>query len=199
QQITRDQVVVTPAPGRSARLPFWRGEGAGRPAELGAAIGAFLAELDADADAAQPAEGGISPGLMARFQRCGLDRNAIDNMRNLLAEQREATGVLPTDRRLVVERCKDELGDWRIMLHSPYGRRVHDPGALAIAERIRERWHVAPAVVASEDGIMARIPDSAGRLPGAELFLFESERLLATVTAAVGGSALFAARFRECA
>lgn len=199
QQITRDQVVVTPAPGRSARLPFWRGEGAGRPAELGAAIGAFLAELDADADLAQPAERGISPGLMARFQRCGLDRNAIDNMRNLLAEQREATGVLPTDRRLVVERCKDELGDWRIMLHSPYGRRVHDPWALAIAERIRERWHVDPAVVASEDGIMARIPDSAGRLPGAELFLFESERLLATVTAAVGGSALFAARFRECA
>ena len=202
EQITRDQVVVTPAPGRSARLPFWRGEGAGRPAELGEAIGAFLAALDTDTDSSATAEQAVArltPGLLARLQACGLERNGIANLLGLLAEQRQATGVLPTDRRLVVERCRDELGDWRIMLHSPYGRRVHDPWALAIAARIRERWRVDPAVVASEDGIMVRIPDSSGRLPGAELFLFKPERLRRTVVEAVGGSALFAARFRECA
>ncbi|MEK0265743.1 hypothetical protein QT383_05325 [Stenotrophomonas rhizophila] len=99
----------------------------------------------------------------------------------------------------MLERCRDEAGDWRLMLHSPYGRRVHDPWALAVAARIRERWGVDPAVVASDDGIIARLPDAEGRLPGAELFLFEPERLRSDVTRAVGGSALFAARFRECA
>lgn len=195
EQITHDQVIVTPAPGRSARLPFWRGENAGRPAELGAAIGAFLADLD---DAAKD-EGAVPEAVAARLQASGLDARAITNILGLLGEQRQATGVLPTDRQLVVERCRDELGDWRVMLHSPYGRRVHDPWALAIAERIRERWHVDPSVVSSEDGIMARIPDSSGHLPGADLFLFEPEPLRRQVTAAVGSSALFAARFRECA
>ncbi|WP_182656204.1 ATP-dependent helicase [Stenotrophomonas lacuserhaii] len=195
EQITHDQVIVTPAPGRSARLPFWRGENAGRPAELGAAIGAFLAELDG----AATEEGAVPEAVAARLQASCLDGCAIANILGLLGEQRQATGVLPTDRQLVVERCRDELGDWRVMLHSPYGRRVHDPWALAIAERIRERWHVDPSVVSSEDGIMARIPDSSGHLPGADLFLFEPEPLRRQVTAAVGSSALFAARFRECA
>lgn len=194
EQITHDQVVVTPAPGRSARLPFWRGEGVGRPAELGEAVGAFIGALDAGI-----AEAGLPAGLRERLQACGLADNAITNIAGLLAEQREATGVLPTDRTLVLERCRDEAGDWRLMLHSPYGRRVHDPWALAVAARIRERWGVDPAVVASDDGIIARLPDAQGRLPGAELFLFEPERLRSDVTRAVGGSALFAARFRECA
>ncbi|WP_421567180.1 ATP-dependent helicase [Stenotrophomonas sp. PD6] len=194
EQITHDQVVVTPAPGRSARLPFWRGEGVGRPAELGEAVGAFLATMDGEA-----ADGQIAPAQRERLLACGLQPNAIANIVGLLNEQREATGVLPTDRRLVVERCRDESGDWRVMLHSPYGRRVHDPWALALAGRIQERWGIDPAVVASDDGIIVRIPDSAGRLPGAELFLFDPERLRRDVTQAVGGSALFAARFRECA
>lgn len=172
-QITHDQVVVTPAPGRSARLPFWRGEGVGRPAELGQAIGAFLAALEAHIDSSDtPAK-----ALHARLQASGLDANAISNMLGLVAEQRQATGVLPTDLRLVVERCRDELGDWRVMLHSPYGRRVHDPWALAVAARLRERWGIDPAVVASDDGIIARIPDSTGRVPGADMFVFEPERL----------------------
>ncbi|WP_353085739.1 ATP-dependent helicase [Stenotrophomonas sp.] len=194
EQITHDQVVVTPAPGRSARLPFWRGEGVGRPAELGEAVGAFIGALDAGA-----AEAGLPAGLRERLQACGLADNAITNIAGLLAEQREATGVLPTDHTLVLERCRDEAGDWRLMLHSPYGRRVHDPWALAVAARIRERWGVDPAVVASDDGIIARLPDAQGRLPGAELFLFDPERLRSDVTRVVGGSALFAARFRECA
>ncbi|MEN5039342.1 ATP-dependent helicase [Stenotrophomonas sp. TWI1149] len=200
EQITHDQVVVTPAPGRSARLPFWRGEGVGRPAELGEAVGAFIGALDAVvADKGDEGNEGIGPALRARLQAAGLADNAIANIAGLLAEQREATGVLPTDRSLVLERCRDEAGDWRLMLHSPYGRRVHDPWALAVAARIRERWGVDPAVVASDDGIIARLPDAQGRLPGAELFLFEPERLRREVTRAVGGSALFAARFRECA
>jgi len=194
EQITHDQVVVTPAPGRSARLPFWRGEGVGRPAELGEAVGAFIAALEPPAD-----EGDRPTAVTERLQACGLASNAIANIFGLLDEQRQATGVLPTDRRLVVERCRDENGDWRLMLHSPYGRRVHDPWALAMAARIRERWGVDPAVVASDDGIIARIPDTAGRLPGADLFLFDPEQVRREVARAVGTSALFAARFRECA
>ncbi len=194
EQITHDQVVVIPAPGRSARLPFWRGEGVGRPAELGEAVGAFIGALEGAVG-----EDDVAPALRARLQADGLADNAVANIVGLLGEQREATGLLPTDRTLVVERCRDESGDWRLMLHSPYGRRVHDPWALAMAARIRERWGIDPAVVASDDGIIARLPDAAGRLPGAELFLFEPERLRSEVTRAVGGSALFAARFRECA
>ncbi len=194
EQITHDQVVVTPAPGRSARLPFWRGEGVGRPAELGQAVGAFLAAMETD-----PATGAIPAAQLAALQAGGLQANAIANIMGLLDEQRAATGVLPTDRRLVVERCRDESGDWRVMLHSPYGRRVHEPWALAVAGRIQDRWGLDPAVVASDDGIILRLPDSTGRLPGAELFLFDPERLRREVHQSVGGSALFAARFRECA
>ncbi|MGE6333527.1 ATP-dependent helicase [Stenotrophomonas sp. NPDC077659] len=194
-QITLDQVVVTPAPGRSARLPFWRGEGIGRPAELGRATGAFLAELEADPGPA----GEPSPALLDRLRERGLDPSAIRNMLALVAEQQQATGVLPTDLRLVVERCRDELGDWRVMLHSPYGRRVHDPWALAVAARLREQAGIDPAVVASDDGIIVRIPDHSGPLPGAEVFLFDPISLHQTIRLSVAGSALFAARFRECA
>lgn len=197
QQITNDQVVVTPAPGRSARLPFWRGDGLGRPAELGEAIGAFLALLEGAAGVDGSRD--IDPTLKERLETAGLDRNAMNNLLTLAGEQREATGMLPTNRTLVLERCRDETGDWRAILHSPYGRRVHDPWALAIAERIRQRLKVDPSVVASDDGIIARIPDTAGRVPGAELFLCDPQTLRKTVTDAVAGSALFAARFRECA
>ncbi|GBQ87589.1 ATP-dependent helicase Lhr [Gluconacetobacter johannae DSM 13595] len=198
EQITNDQVIVTPAPGRSARLPFWHGDGVRRPAELGEAIGAFLAALDAGTREETP-DGDTLPRPEARLRAAGLDTNAIANMRALIDEQRAATGVLPTDRTLVVERCRDEAGDWRVILHSPYGRRVHDPWALAIAARVRRRFGIDPSVVASDDGIVARLPDTAGRVPGADLFTFDPDKLRGIVTEAVGGSALFAARFRECA
>lgn len=197
QQITNDQVVVIPAPGRSARLPFWRGEGLGRPAELGEAIGAFLGALEAGTTGGDGPE--IAPDLETRLLAAGLDQNAIVNMLGLIAEQREATGVLPTDRTLLIERCRDETGDWRVMLHSPYGRRVHDPWALVVAARIRQQWKTDPSVVASDDGIIVRLPDATGRIPGAELFVFDPDSLRQGVVDAVGGSALFAARFRECA
>ncbi|MBF8668360.1 ATP-dependent helicase [Pseudomonas putida] len=197
QQITHDQVVVTPAPGRSARLPFWRGDGLGRPAELGEAIGTFLARLEGVAG--QDGNLGGSSMLKARLDEIGLDRNAVSNLIKLASEQLEATGTLPTNRTLVLERCRDESEDWRVILHSPFGRRVHDPWALMIAERIRKRWNIDPSVVASDDGIIVRIPNIAGRVPGAELFLFDPQTLRKNVTDAVSGSALFAARFRECA
>ena len=153
-----------------------------------------------EASAGVDAEGSdIAPELEARLRATGLDQNAIVNMLGMITDQRRATGVLPTDRTLVIERCSDETGDWRVILHSPYGRRVHEPWALAVAERIRQRWNIDPSVVASDDGIVARMPDTAGRIPGSELFTFDADSLRQLVTEALGGSALFAARFRECA
>ncbi|MFG3825239.1 hypothetical protein ACGI6H_29385, partial [Escherichia coli] len=102
-------------------------------------------------------------------------------------------------RHLVLERCRDEMGDWRIMLHSPWGRRVHEPWALAIAGRLHAHWGADASVVASDDGIVARLPDSEGKLPDASLFLFDADTIERIVREAVGNTALFAARFRECA
>ncbi|WP_405489588.1 ATP-dependent helicase [Nocardia sp. NBC_00511] len=129
----------------------------------------------------------------------GLDGNATGNLVALLAEQREATGQLPTDRVLLVERFRDELGDWRLVLHSPYGLPVHAPWALAVGARLRERFGVDAAPTPSDDGIVVRLPDTTDEPPGAELFVFETDEIDDLVTEQVGGSALFASRFRECA
>ena len=182
QEITHDRVVVTPAFGEPARLPFWKGDTIGRPYELGAAIGDYVRRV---------ALAGAAPD--------GLAERAGTNLAAFLLEQREATGIVPTDRTLVVERFRDELGDWRVVLLSPYGRRVHAPWALAVGARILERFGIDGSVVASDDGIVARLPDTGGEPPGAELFVFEADELDEIVTAEVGGSALFASRFRECA
>ena len=188
-EITHDRVNVVPAFGQPGKLPFWHGDGLGRPAELGEALGKFSRDL-AGADRAKAEE---------RLRESGLDDNAITNLLAYLAEQREATGSLPTDRTLTVERSRDEVGDWRIILHSPYGMQVHSPWALAVNARIRERLGVEGAAVASDDGIIARVPDAAAEPPGADLFVFEPDELEQIVTDEVGGSALFASRFRECA
>ena len=189
REITHDRVIVTPAYGQPGRLPFWRGDGIGRPAELGEAIGAFVRTMTAasEADARERAGG------------AGLDDKAIDNLLAFLSDQRLATGHVPSDKTLVLERFRDELGDWRLVLHSPYGRRVHAPWALAVGTRIAERYGIDGSVVDGDDGIVARIPDTEAEPPGAELFLFEADELDRLVTQQVGGSALFAARFRECA
>jgi len=189
QQITYDQVLVVPAPGRQARLPFWRGEGVGRSADSGASLGRFLRQLNtASPDSAQE-----------QLRALGLDASAVTNLLALLAEQRNATGVLPDDRTLLVERCRDEIGDWRLILHSPWGKRVNAPWALAITARIQQRMGIDASVAASDDGIVARFPASEGQLPGADLFIFDADLLTQEVTESVGQSALFAARFRECA
>ncbi len=189
-EITHDRVLVIPAPGQPARLPFWRGDDAGRPAELGAALGAFTGELAA-------------LGRDAFDKRCaelGFDGNATDNLWGLLDEQRTAAGVVPTDTTLLVERFRDELGDWRVILHSPYGLRVHGPLALAVGRRLRERYGIDEKPTASDDGIVVRLPDTLEETPpGAELFVFDADEIDPVVTAEVSGSALFASRFRECA
>ncbi|MCU1635177.1 MAG: box helicase, partial [Cryobacterium sp.] len=189
QEITHDRVLVVPAFGEPGRLPFWKGDSLGRPAELGRAVGAFVREIS-----------GASPDeARARCAEGGLDDRATTNLLAFLEEQQAATRHLPSDRTLVVERFRDELGDWRVVLHSPYGAQVHAPWALAVAARVRERFGIDGGAVASDDGIVVRIPDTEADPPGGELFVFEPGELEQLVTDEVGGSALFASRFRECA
>jgi ATP-dependent helicase Lhr and Lhr-like helicase len=189
EDITADQVLVSPAPGQPGRLPFWHGDTVGRPAELGRAVGAFCREI---------AAAGRSEAA-TRLRNAGLDDLAAQNLIRYLDGQREATGYLPDDRTLVLERFRDELGDWRLVLHSPYGARVHAPWALAIAARLRERYEgMDVQALHTDDGIVLRVPDTDEPPPAgiAELAAEEVEPL---VTAELGGSALFASRFRECA
>lgn len=180
EDITPDRVLVSPAPGQPARLPFWKGDQAGRPVALGRALGEFLRK-QATADLSQ------------------LDEAAVGNLTAYLAEQRAATRHLPDDRTVLVERFRDELGDWRIVLHCVLGAPVNAPWALAIGLRLRERYGVDAQVHASDDGIVVRLPETADEPPGADTFAFDADEIEALVAEAVGGSALFASRFRECA
>ncbi|WP_346686802.1 DEAD/DEAH box helicase [Enteroscipio rubneri] len=229
-EITRDRVIVEPAPGRSARLPFWHGEGVGRPAETGRARGAFLRAVAAGVDegagggelgdgaagadkvlagAAGAAAAGadlladaasrLDPALRERLAAAGLDEDAQNNLAALVRAQREATGVVPDDKTLVVERCEDETGDWRVMLHSPYGRQVHEPWAMAVQDRVERTLGFDPQAMAADDGILLRVPMTETRLPGAELFAFDPDELVRIVRDRVDKTTLFAARFRECA
>ena len=200
RQITGDRVVVDPAEGRSARLPFWRGEGLGRPAATGLAKGAFLREAQAGLE--EPGSTGESEAeqvLRRRLMDAGLDAHAQDNLVGLLREQCCATGVLPTDETLVLERNRDESGSWRIIVHSTLGRRVHEPWAMAIRERVQQVLGIKPQVIAADDGIVLQIPVLEGRLPGAELVVFDPLEVSALVRGRIDETALFAARFRECA
>ncbi|GAB3862811.1 ATP-dependent helicase [Nocardioides maradonensis] len=189
EDITHDRVIVTPAPGVPARLPFWKGDNPGRPAELGEAIGGFTRELGALPD----------PAAIERVRAEGLDEYAAANLVAYLREQADATRQLPTDTTLVVERFRDELGDWRLVVHSPYGQAVHGPWALAINARLHERYGVDGQALAADDGIVIRIPDTDAAPPGADLVVFDADEIAEIVTREVGGSALFASRFRESA
>ena len=280
REIGADRVVVDPAPGRSARLPFWRGEGPGRPAATGAAKGAFLREAaglvegagartgtaagltegsgtgtagasvtgplaqpagplaqpanpgaalagpsapagplaqlagpaaSPDAGAgplAQPAGSGAqpaanagpaaAPALVSRLAAAGLDASARSNLIALLREQRAATGVVPSDTALVLERCEDDSGSLRLILHSPFGRRVHEPWAMGVRERVRRGLGIEPQVVVADDGIVLQLPATT-TAPGAELVTFDADELTRLVRSRIEETALFAARFRECA
>ncbi|MFI6325860.1 ATP-dependent helicase [Nonomuraea sp. NPDC050556] len=181
EDITADRVLVSPAPGQPGKLPFWHGDMLGRPAELGRAIGEFLRNPDEE-----------------RLRAAGLDSFATANLLAYIDEQRAATGYVPDDRTLLVERFHDELGDWRVVIHSPYGARVHAPWALAINRRLRERYGVDVQAVHSDDGIVLRIPDTLAE-PPSDVAAFDADEIERIVTEELGGSALFASRFRECA
>ncbi|QEE60586.1 ATP-dependent helicase [Salinibacterium sp. dk2585] len=189
EDITHDRVVVSPAFGQPGRVPFWKGDGLGRPAELGRAIGEFTRQLSA----------GREEAMRERLAEVGLDERAVNNLIAFVREQKETTGHVPTDRTLVVERFRDELGDWRLVLHSPFGMPVHAPWALAVSARIRDTLGIDGGAMAADDGIVVRIPDTDAPPPGADLFAFDPHELGDIVTREVGGSALFASRFRECA
>jgi ATP-dependent helicase Lhr and Lhr-like helicase len=189
QDITHDRVLVTPAPGEVGRMPFWKGDSPGRPIELGRALGAFLREIAS----------GDPEAAAARARAAGLDDWGAENLITYLAEQRAATGHLPDDRTVLVERFRDELGDWRLVVHSPFGAAVNAPWALAIGARLRERYGLDVASMHSDDGIVLRLPDTDAEPPVGELAVFDPDEIESIVTAEVGGSALFASRFRECA
>ncbi|HUY47027.1 MAG TPA: ATP-dependent helicase [Streptosporangiaceae bacterium] len=189
EDITADQVLVSPAPGQPGKLPFWHGDAPGRPAELGRALGAYCRELAAATE----------EDAVTRLRADGLDQLAAANLVRYLTSQREATGYVPDDRTLVMERFRDELGDWRLVLHSPFGAQVHAPWALAIAARLRERYQgMDVQAMHTDDGIVIRVPDTEEPPPSgiAELDPDDVEQL---VTDELGNSALFASRFRECA
>lgn len=210
EDITRDRVLVSPAPGVPGRLPFWKGDQLGRPLELGRALGAFLREV-----------GALAPeDARLRLLAAGLDAWAAENVIGYLDEQRRACGHVPDDRTIVVERFRDELGDWRVVVHSPFGAQVHAPWALALGARLSERYGIDAQVMHADDGIVLRLPDAdlmgldlldadptrqgaeydTEQSPvGAADVAFDKGEIDQIVTDQVGGSALFASRFRECA
>ena len=192
-EITPERVIVAPAPGEPGKLPFWKGDAIGRPIELGRALGALVREVEGDLARGTSGRETVITRLRERHH---LDALAAENLVAYLEDEREAAGALPTDRRVVVERFRDELGDWRLVLLTPFGGRVHAPWSLAIEARLRERLGQEVASIWSDDGIAIRLPE--GDLDGVEEALFpDPEAIEDLVVAAVGGSALFASRFRE--
>ncbi|HWM64117.1 MAG TPA: DEAD/DEAH box helicase [Solirubrobacterales bacterium] len=183
EEITRDRVIVTPAPGLPGAVPFWKGDGIGRPAELGRAIGAFARE----AVSRQPEE------LAAEYD---LDRRAAQNLVAYLREQQDATRVVPSDQTIVVERFRDEIGDWRLCVLSPYGGRVHAAWGLALAQKLRNERDLEADAIWSDDGIVIHLPD-ADDPPPADLVMVEPDELEELVVAELSGSALFGSHFRE--
>jgi ATP-dependent Lhr-like helicase len=187
EEITRDRVLVSPAPGVPGVAPFWKGEGVGRPAELGEKIGKTARELSALADDA--AIGRIEDDY-------GLDALAARNLLTFLREQEAVTGVVPSDRTIVVERFRDEIGDWRVCILSPYGGRVHAPWAMALRTRLRESLDLDVQSLWSDDGIALHFPDADVAPPLADLVL-EPDELEDLLLAELSQSALYGARFRE--
>src|SRR5437764_2883463 len=183
EEITRDRVIVTPAPGLPGAVPFWKGDGVGRPRELGEAIGEFARWA-----VEQPRE---------KLERdYALDGRAAGNLLEFLSEQQAATRVVPSDRAIVVERFRDEIGDWRLCVLSPFGGRIHSAWALALSARIRDELGLEADAIYSDDGIIVHLPD-AEEPPDAELVLLDPDEVEDRVVAELGSSALFGARFRE--
>ncbi len=188
-QITHDRVLVSPAPGEPGKMPFWKGEGPGRPVELGMAIGKLIRDLRK----ADPQE------ALATLQRDhGLDALAAANLLNYLDEQFAAAGAIPDDRTILIERSRDDLGDWRVAVLTPFGSRIHAPWAMAATARIRDESGIDVEVMWSDDGFVVRYPDGE-RPPNTELLLPDPDEIERLVVRQLGSTAMFSARFREAA
>ncbi len=187
--ITHDRVLVTPAPGEPGKMPFWKGDGPGRPLEFGRRIGAMVRELRALPQAA---------ALTRLVSEHDLDPGAAENLLRFLADQAEATGQVPDDRTIVVERCRDELGDWRVCVLTPFGSRIHIPWAMAVAARIRAAGGPEVETLWGDDGFVLRFPDT-DEPPDSDWILVESAEAMQLVLRQLGSTALFAGRFREAA
>jgi ATP-dependent Lhr-like helicase len=186
EDIGRDRVTVTPAPGAPGAVPFWKGDGVGRPKELGREIGAF-------------ARWAVEQTAEVLEERYDLDALAAKNLLDFLREQQEATRVVPSDRTIVVERFRDEIGDWRLCILSPFGGRIHAAWGLALSARIRDEYGLESDAIWSDDGIIVHLPDADedSSPPARDLVLIEPDELEDLVVGELGGSALFGARFRE--
>jgi ATP-dependent Lhr-like helicase len=187
--ITHDRVLVTPAPGEPGKMPFWKGDGPGRPLEFGRRIGAMVRELRALPQAA---------ALTRLVNEHDLDSGAAENLLRFLADQAEATGQVPDDRTIVVERCRDELGDWRVCVLTPFGSRIHIPWAMAVSARIRAAGGPEVETLWGDDGFVLRFPDTE-EPPDSDWILVESAEAMQLVLRQLGSTALFAGRFREAA
>ncbi|MCA9676659.1 MAG: DEAD/DEAH box helicase, partial [Myxococcales bacterium] len=187
EQITRDRVLVSPAPGVPGAVPFWRGEGVGRPAELGAAVGAWARELVSASRAT---------ATKRLTEESRFDERASSNLIQYLHDQAAATGTVPSDRTIVAERFRDEIGDWRMCILSPYGARVHSPWAMAITARIREQTGQEAHAIWSDDGIALHLPELDDP-PSADVALIDPEEIEDLVIGELGSTALFGTRFRE--
>ncbi len=186
EEITRDRVLVSPAPGVPGAVPFWKGEGVGRPYELGRAIGEFSRKT-ASWPCIDKAKGLSIPDL---------DERSAQNLLQFLHDQQAATGAVPSDKTVVVERFRDEIGDWRVCILTPFGARVHAPWALAAAARLRESLGIEVQSIWSDDGIAFHLPD-ADAPPATDDLLLGPDEVEDLVVQEVGQSALFGARFRE--
>ncbi len=187
EEITRDRVLVSPAPGLPGAVPFWKGEGVGRPYELGEQIGRASRELSALSHA---------KALKRLLEQHALDERAASNLLTFLREQEVATGAIPSDRTIVVERFRDEIGDWRVCILTPFGARVHAPWAMAAAARLRDSLGLEAQSIWSDDGIAFHFPD-ADTPPPVEDLIPDPDELDDLVVAEVGQTALFGSRFRE--
>src|ERR671925_2035385 len=187
EEITRDRVLVSPAPGIPGLVPFWKGEGIGRPYELGEAIGRAARELVGLDDAR---------ATIRLVDEHALDEQAAGNLLTYLRDQEAATGAVPSDRTVVVERFRDEIGDWRLCILTPFGGRVHAPWSLALQARMRDSLGLEVNAIWSDDGVALHLPEADAPPPLEELFVPPGE-LEDLVIAELGGTALFGARFRE--
>jgi ATP-dependent helicase Lhr and Lhr-like helicase len=188
-EITHDRVLVTPAPGEAGKMPFWHGDQAGRPMEFGRRIGALVRELR---------EAPRSVAVARLTTEHDLEPGAAENVLRYLADQELATVVVPDDRNIVIERVRDELGDWRVCVLTPFGSRIHAPWAMAVNAKLLAAGGQAAETMWSEDGFVLRFPET-DEAPAIDPILLEPEEAAELVLRQLGSTALFAAKFRESA